>query len=88
MSPELNRFVKQIFEDADGCYSSKRLIIFIAFILLCTAFLSNLFWGFVIAQPIFDGFMYIVLVGFGFATLGEPVGRLYQSKAKAIKPAE
>jgi hypothetical protein len=83
MPVEISKFFQQIVQDEDGVYSSKRVIIFIAFFLLCLAFVSNLFWGFVVATTMFDGMMYIVLAGMGFATVGEKVMNFRKPAAPA-----
>lgn len=84
MPPELIKFFQEIVQDGDGIYSSKRIITIVAFILLGVAFISNLYWGFAVAQYILDPMLYIVISGFGFATVGEKVTDLW--KAKAAQP--
>lgn len=70
------RFVREIFTDTNGSFSSKRTVTLIAFLLLMVAFLSNLFWGLQIEQFIFDAMTYIVLGGLGFAT-AEPLANAF-----------
>jgi hypothetical protein len=45
--------------------SSKRLITFLAFILVSMAFLVNLFWGYSVDPNMFDGMIQIVWAGLG-----------------------
>ena len=60
-------FLFSLLKDGhDNTWSSKRVVTFIAFLLCCTAFLANLFWGKNMAQSLYDGMMYIVLAGLGF----------------------
>ena len=62
-----SEFLKHCLTDSDGNPSSKRLVTFIATMLICLAFLANLFWDETIEQFIFDGVMYIVIAGLGVA---------------------
>lgn len=79
MFAEIRKLLMQVVQDHNGLYSSKRIITFIAFALLCIAFISNLYWGFSITQFIFDAMMYIVISGFGFATIGEKLPEILGS---------
>ena len=51
---------------ANGKVSSKRLITFVAFILMGTGFVSNLFWDETIDKDIYESMKWIVLGGLGF----------------------
>jgi hypothetical protein len=50
----------------NGKISSKRLITFVAFILMGTGFIANLFWDETIDQDIYESMRWIVLGGLGF----------------------
>jgi hypothetical protein len=51
---------------ADGKISSKRFITFLAFLVMCAGFFTNLFFGKVVDPTMFDAFKWIVLGGLGF----------------------
>lgn len=57
--------VKEVFSDVDGELSSKRVITFIAFVILMVTWFSNLFFDFTFDDKIIDPFTYIVLGGLG-----------------------
>lgn len=61
----LANFLYEAMEDPDGGASSKRLITFLAFLLLATAFLANLFWGLSVEAGIFDAMVWVALTGLG-----------------------
>ena len=50
----------------DGEISSKRVITFLAFLLIATAFMTELIVGLKVSQQTFDSVMYIVIGGLGF----------------------
>ena len=52
--------------EGDANPSSKRVITFLAFLLLVTAFVAELFFGHKVTQGTFDSIMYVVLGGLGF----------------------
>lgn len=58
----------EFLHDFDGALSSKRLITFLSFILMGIAFLCNLFFGWKVAEFMYDAMMYITLSGFGVIT--------------------
>lgn len=64
----MKNYFKQIFQDVDGQYSSKRFFIFISTIILIATWVGNFFYQIQITQFIFEGFLYIVIVGLGVTT--------------------
>lgn len=79
-------FLKEVFQDHDGSFSSKRTVTLGAFILLCLAFLCNLFGGFTVAEFMFEQFTYIVLGGLGMAT-AEPLALSFRGRAQGSADA-
>jgi len=59
-------FLQSMLGDGSGEISSKRTITFFAFLMCCTAFISNLFWGMIMDITIYQSMMYIVIGGLGF----------------------
>ena len=59
-------FLQSMLGDGSGEISSKRTITFLAFLMCCTAFISNLFWGINMDITIYQSMMYIVIGGLGF----------------------
>lgn len=76
---KVGAFFRELFSGVRGEISSKRAVVLIAFILLCVAFISNLFFGYVIAEFIFENFVYIVLAGLGLAT-AEPIAAYFSNR--------
>jgi hypothetical protein len=62
----INFFIKALSGEGDQNPSSKRLITFLAFILLATGFIAELFFERKLNPQSFDAIMYIVLGGLGF----------------------
>ena len=61
--------MKQFFINclsSDGKISSKRLVTLLAFLMMCTGFIANLFWGKQIDGMIYDSMKWIVIGGLGF----------------------
>jgi hypothetical protein len=54
--------------EGDSNPSSKRTIAFLAFLLLGTSFITELFYGMKVSQPTVDTMMYIVIGGLGFTS--------------------
>jgi len=54
--------------------SSKRLIAFLAFIMMCIGFLSNLYFGFKVEEHMFKSMEWVVEIGLGVVLL-EPLTR-------------
>jgi len=63
------RSVKQIFLDTKGKPSSKRIITFIAFFLMCVAFIVNLMFKIPMEEFIYEGMLFVVAGGLGFTAL-------------------
>jgi hypothetical protein len=59
------KYITDMMADTCGSPSTKRWIAMIAMLLICTAFISNLFWDYTIEEFIFDGAMYIVIGALG-----------------------
>jgi hypothetical protein len=62
----INFIVKALSGEGEQNPSSKRLITFLAFILLATGFIAELFFERKLNPQTFDAIMYIVLGGLGF----------------------
>ena len=54
--------------EGDSNPSSKRTIALVAFLLLSTSFITELFYGMKVSQPTIDTMMYIVIGGLGFTS--------------------
>jgi hypothetical protein len=63
------KFISSLLSDG-GKISSKRLVTLLAFIMMSTGFIANLFWGFEIDRFIFESMQWVVMVGLG-ATASE-----------------
>ena len=55
----------EIFSDVDGDLSSKRLITFLGFLVMIITWVCNLWFDKVVLEYIFNGFLYLVVVGLG-----------------------
>ena len=62
----MNYIVKMLSGESESNPSSKRTITFLAFLLLATAFFSELFFEKKVSPQTFDAITYIVLGGLGF----------------------
>lgn len=62
-----NSFI-QMLSDVDGQISSKRIVVFLCTIALLTTWACNLWWGATPEEFIFQGLLYIVVVGLGVTT--------------------
>ena len=67
MLARLKNYFVEIMQDSDGHPSSKRWVTFIALMLLATAFIANLFFGYKIDSFMFDAMTYIVIAGVGIS---------------------
>jgi hypothetical protein len=65
MLSRAKNYFKLIMQDSGGCPSSKRWVTLIALLLLVTAFLANLFFGYKVEPFMFDAITYIVIAGVG-----------------------
>lgn len=69
---------KTMFRDGiDGSLSSRRVVTFLAFVFCSIAFFANLFFDKQIDTNIFEGMMYIAIVG-----LGTTVAEKFSSRPK------
>ena len=69
----MKKFFHQLFDD-NNSINEKSVVGFIAFVMLCLAFLVDIVTGyfgkeFVVNKVIFDGFMVLVLGSFGIASI-------------------
>jgi len=58
-----------MLNDTKGNVSSKRVITFVAFVLMALGFIVNVFMEIPIKEFIWDGMLYLVTAGLGFSTL-------------------
>lgn len=65
-----NEFKKMLSADKSDKYSSKRVITFLAFVLISIAFIVNLIWGITVDPIILNGMIQIVWAGLGMV-MGE-----------------
>mgnify|MGYP003351088499 CR=1 FL=1 len=75
--------LKMLSGENENNPSSKRVITFLAFLLMATAFLSELFFGKHITPQLFDAMSYIVIGGLGFTA-----SEKFASKPAEVKPTE
>ena len=62
----MNFIIKMLSSEGENNPSSKRTITFLAFILVATGFVSELFYGLKVSTQTYEAMMYIVLGGLGF----------------------
>jgi len=62
----MNFIVRMLSGESESNPSSKRVITFLAFLLIAVAFFSELFFEKKVSQQTFDAISYIVLGGLGF----------------------
>lgn len=67
----------------NGTLSSKRVVMFLAFLLCAVAFIANLFWGFEVKQFMFDSMIYLTMVGLG-VTVAEKFAPINKESKKGI----
>lgn len=75
----MKRFFSQLFDDSNSI-NEKSVVGFVAFLMLCVAFLVDVITGymgreFVVNKIIFDGFMVIVLGSFGIASVDKWINK-------------
>jgi len=68
MMDQLKAGLSSMISDVDGSVSSKRVVTFLCVAAMLVTWGANLFWGFQITEFIFEGLMYIIIVGLGVAT--------------------
>ena len=75
----MKKFFSQLFDD-NNSINEKSVVGFIAFVMLCLAFLVDIVTGyfgkeFVVNKVVFDGFMVLVLGSFGIASIDKWTNR-------------
>jgi len=75
----MRNFFKELFDD-NNSINEKSVVGFIAFLMLCIAFLVDIVTGyfgkeFVMNKVIFDGFMVLVLGSFGIASVDKWINK-------------
>ena len=75
----MKKFFSQLFDD-NNTINEKSVVGFIAFVMLCIAFLVDVVTGyfgkeFVINKLVFDGFMVLVLGSFGIASIDKWINK-------------
>jgi hypothetical protein len=58
-------FKYMLSSDGSDKFSSKRVITFLAFLLVSVAFIANTFWGVIVDTAMFSGVIQIVWAGLG-----------------------
>ena len=61
----LKNYVKAMMADANGCPSSKRLILIICTLLMSIGYIANLFWDQTVEEFMFNAIMFVVIGGMG-----------------------
>jgi hypothetical protein len=61
----ISNFLKRAISDVDGQISSKRLVVFLCTFALLITWASNLWCNATLDEFIFEGLLYIVVVGLG-----------------------
>lgn len=61
----VKEFKQMLSSDNSDKLSSKRVITFLAFILVSTAFISNLYFKYTVDESMYDGMIQIVWAGLG-----------------------
>ena len=65
---QLKSGLASMIADSDGEVSSKRVVTFLCVLAMLVTWGANLFYGLQITEFIFEGLMYIIIVGLGVAT--------------------
>lgn len=60
------QFIKEIFQDNNDNFSSKRFVTLLAVLMLTSGFFADLFWDLSVPQFMFEYNAYIVIAGLGF----------------------
>jgi len=76
----MNVIIKMLSGEGENNPSSKRVITFLAFLLLAIGFLAELFFEKKVNPQTFDTIMYIVIGGLGFTTSEKFVKRTGDNK--------
>lgn len=62
------KFLKDMMSDVDGHVSSKRIVVFLCTAALLISWAYNLKYGVKVEEFIFEGLLYVVVVGLGVTT--------------------
>lgn len=65
----MKELIKKMLSEADGKWSSKRVITFLAFLLLSVGYICNIFLDIPLKPFIYDGMLYLVAAGMGITAL-------------------
>ena len=76
---EMDKYLKEIFMNVKGEFSSKRTVIFICVVMMIISFIAIVFFGVPVPQWLFENIVYVVIGGLGM------VGAEYLGKFKAPK---
>lgn len=81
----MKKFFHQLFDD-NNSINEKSVVGFVAFMMLCIAFLVDIITGytgkeFVVNKIIFDGFMVMVLGSFGIASVDKWINKKKDSES-------
>lgn len=68
MLEQLKAGLSSMISDVDGSVSSKRIVTFLCVAAMLITWGANLFAGLQITEFIFEGLMYIVVIGLGVTT--------------------
>jgi hypothetical protein len=79
------RFLKELFQEGDGKYSHKRMIVILSFVVMLAAFISNTYWGIVLSEFLIDNFMYIIIGGMGITTAASVSNNMLGRERKVTK---
>jgi hypothetical protein len=75
--------LKGMLDDShDNSLSSKRVVTFLAFLLCGTAFIANLFWNYTVEPYMFEGMIYLAMVGLGFTASEKFASKTKQNTEK------
>lgn len=67
MVNSLKNYIKQVLQDTNGSYSSKRAVTLFCVMLLSIGYIANLFWDYTVDQFMFESVMYVVIAGLGLS---------------------
>jgi len=62
----LSGIISMLSDGTNNTISSKRVVTFLAFILVCISYIADQFFGYSAKSALFDAVMYIVVAGLGF----------------------